>query len=440
LISSRWEGGPRPALEAAATQTPILCTPVGAARDILDEACFFENFEEGLAKLNAFCEDPDALTRTCAPNLARIREGHTPSALVQPMRELVKGLGRIPIVQPRCESTAKTIAPAGRIRQLADRAHRALVAHRPGFGITFSLWHEFHRAPWGGGNQFMTALRKELQGLGARVVTNRVPGPSTIVIYNSANFHAERLTNLLNRHRPKLIHRVDGPVALYRGTDFETDRKIHAFNEHHAAATVYQSPYCMHKHHELGYDAIRPVVILNTVNHAIFNCDGRAPHEPGRKIRLITCAWSQNPLKGGPLLKWLDGHLDWDRFEYTFVGRTKENFEHIRHVPPQGSRRLAAHLKEHDIFISASMHEPCSNALLEALACGCPALYRQTGGNATLVGYAGLPFTDESDILGQLDHMAARVETYRRMIHVRTLEDVAMQYIDLARRLMEESP
>jgi len=439
LISSRWEGGPRPALESAATQTPILCTRVGAALDILDETCFFDSFEDGLAKLLAFCERPGDLAQTCASHLARIREFHTPSAAIGPMRKLLSELDRVPPVQARHAPAAPAKASPGALGRLADRARRALVAHRPGFGLTFSLCHEFHRPPWGGGNQFMNALRKDLNRLGARVHTNRVPGPSAVAICNSANFNTDRLTKMLDKHQPKLIHRVDGPVVFYRDTSFETDHKIHAFNLQYADATVYQTPYCMQKHHEIGYDAVRPVILINGVDNAIFNQDGRTPRRTGAKIRLITSAWSPNRLKGGPLLKWLDRHLDWDRFEYTFVGRTHETFENIRHVPAVSSRRLAALLRQHDIFISASMNEPCSNALLEAMACGCPALYRDTGGNATLVGFAGLAFTDESDILGQLDRMSGRVGVYQRLIYVRTFREVTMQYIDLARRLLEES-
>lgn len=438
LVSSHWEGGPRPALEAAATNTPILCTRVGAALDILDEACFIGDFHQGLTRLNAFCEDPGALAATCAPNIERIRRSHTPETIVQPMRELLEDLDRVPPVEigPASPSAPKPVPE--RKPGVVTRLRNALVAHRPGFGLTFALWHEFHRPPWGGGNQFMTALRKELKRMGARVVTNRIPGPSCIVICNSTNFKAERLYKLLARHNPKMIHRVDGPIAFYRGTDFEADKKIHAFNAAHASATVYQAPYCMQKHHEIGYDAVRPVIFINGPNGAIFNRDGREPFDPARKIRLVTSAWSPNSLKGGPLLKWLDENLDWDRFEYTFIGRTEETFKNIRHVPPVSSRRLAGLLKQHDIFISASMNEPCSNALLEAMACGCAVLYRQTGGNATLVGFAGLPFTGESDILDQLDRMAEHVESYQRMVYVRSFEEVALQYIDLGRRLVEE--
>ena len=38
--------------------------------------------------------------------------------------------------------------------------------------LCISLWHEFHKPPYGGGNQFMLALKKGLEQRGVLVVTN----------------------------------------------------------------------------------------------------------------------------------------------------------------------------------------------------------------------------------------------------------------------------
>lgn len=134
-------------------------------------------------------------------------------------------------------------------------------------------------------------------------------------------------------------------------------------------------------------------------------------------------------------MKWLDTHLDWDRFEYTFVGRVKEQFSNIRHVQPVPSKELAELLRQHDIYLALSMHEPCSNALLEALACGLPALYRDDGGNPELVSFGGLPFSGQEDILTQLDRLAEHLVSFQRLIWTKSMDEVASKYISLARRL-----
>ena len=65
---------------------------------------------------------------------------------------------------------------------------------------------------------------------------------------------------------------------------------------------------------------------------------------------------------------WIGGSYD-----YTFVGNVSERFERINHVPPVASEELADMLRDHDIYITGSKNDPCSNALIEALSCRLPA-------------------------------------------------------------------
>jgi glycosyltransferase involved in cell wall biosynthesis len=234
-----------------------------------------------------------------------------------------------------------------------------------------------------------------------------------------------------------MIHRIDGPVTLYRGEGRDEDEKIFALNRQFASATVFQSAFSFKESYQLGFRAVSPVVIHNSVNHTIFNADGKVPFDPNRKIRLVSSAWSDNPRKGGPFLKWLDQHLDWDRFEYIFIGRVQEQFVHIKHIPPVPSEELADLLRQQDIYLAVSHHEPCSNALLEALACGLPALYRNDGGNPELVSFGGLPFSGQDDVLTRLDRLADNVHSFRRLIWLRSIEDIAGRYIALAERIRE---
>jgi len=301
--------------------------------------------------------------------------------------------------------------------------------------LCISLWHEFVKPPYGGGNQFMLALENAFRRQGIVCVRNMLCPLVDVHICNSAFFNTARFEKASRRFPVKMIHRIDGPICLYRGHSIEEDEKIHALNARYAAATVYQSNYCLRKSEELGFQAIAPGVIYNAVNGDIFNDRNRVPFSGNRKIRLISSSWSDNPRKGGPLLRWLDRHLDWSRFEYTFVGRVQERFENIRHIPPQDSASLADQLRSHDIYIAASRHDPCSNALLEALACGLPALFRNDGGHPELVGKGGLPFRDERDILDQLDRLAQEYQSFQRLISIRNMDDIAQQYINLARQI-----
>jgi glycosyltransferase involved in cell wall biosynthesis len=187
----------------------------------------------------------------------------------------------------------------------------------------------------------------------------------------------------------------------------------------------------------MGYQLRNPVIIHNAVDPALFNTKGRVPFNRERKIRLISTSWSDNPRKGGPIYTWLDEHLDWKRFDYTFVGNASTKLTRIRHVPPVPSPHLAQMLKEHDIYITASRNDPCSNALIEALSCGLPALYLDSGGHSELVGYGGLPFQSTEDLLPQLEVLVEYYEMFQNLITVPSLDAVAEKYLALARQVAE---
>src|SRR5262245_39130120 len=66
------------------------------------------------------------------------------------------------------------------------------VASRRG-GADVAVFHEFHRPPYGGGNQFLLALVRELEVRGVRVEENRLSGATPACLFNSFNFDFARL-------------------------------------------------------------------------------------------------------------------------------------------------------------------------------------------------------------------------------------------------------
>ena len=125
-----------------------------------------------------------------------------------------------------------------------------------------------------------------------------------------------------------MIHRVDGPIGAYRGESDAVDRAIQSTNRALADATVFQSHYSLRSHRALGLEFRNPAVIPNAVDPGIFHPHGHAPFARGRKVRLVSASWSDNVNKGAETYAWLDTHLDWDRFDYTFVGRAPVTFAH----------------------------------------------------------------------------------------------------------------
>jgi glycosyltransferase involved in cell wall biosynthesis len=115
----------------------------------------------------------------------------------------------------------------------------------------------------------------------------------------------------------------------------------------------------------------------------------------------------------------------------TFVGRTPVSFRRIRMLGPVGSEQVADLLRSHDVYVAPSLDDPCSNAVLEALACGLPVAYRRSGGHPELVGDAGLPFDEPGELAPVLAQLASELEERRAAIRVPALAEVCDRYLEV---------
>jgi glycosyltransferase involved in cell wall biosynthesis len=291
-----------------------------------------------------------------------------------------------------------------------------------------SMFHTFVAPPYGGGNQFMRALWNEVDRRGWRLENNTVSPTTRACLYNSFNFDFERL-RALRRPHCRMVHRVDGPVSAYRGTDAAIDREIWALNHALSDATVFQSKYSLAKHDEMGLRFRHPVIISNAADPAIFHARGRAAFLSQPRVRLIASSWSDNVNKGADVYAWLDRHLDFSKYEFTFMGRSPVSFKNIRLLPPAGSEAVADELRRHDIFVIASRNEPCSNALIEAMSCGLPVAYLDSGSHGELVGEGGVPFAAAEQSADAIHLIAGSHDRFATRVRAPALADVADAYL-----------
>jgi glycosyltransferase involved in cell wall biosynthesis len=315
------------------------------------------------------------------------------------------------------------------MKALLKRAKYSLdrfAARRQAADISF--FHGFVPPPYGGGNQFLRALWTELERRGWRLENNTISPVTRACVYNSFNFDFDRL-RAFRRQRCRMVHRVDGPISVYRGSDDGTDRRIWEINRDIADVTVFQSEYSRGRHAAMGLVFKDATVIHNASDPAIFHRRGRVAFDRSRRIRLIATSWSDNTNKGADILAWLDARLDPARFELTFLGRSAVPFPRARVLPPVPSAQVAELLRAHDIFITASLHESCSNALIEALSCGLPALYVDSGSNGEIVKDGGIPFNAREELPERLDRMVAEYEMRQARVAAPILSDVADRYL-----------
>ena len=285
--------------------------------------------------------------------------------------------------------------------------------------------YRFRPAPYGGSNQFLKALRDELRSRGLHVSDGAVGRKTRACLLHSYLVDAEDVRARLHDGL-RVVHRVDGPIAMYRGADDGSDEKIVEINHEFAQATIFQSQWSLEAHRAAGIELRDPVVIPNAVDPRIFYpADGPL----GPRIRLIATSWSDNPNKGGETLEWLARTLDSGRYSLTFVGRAQTDLAPARVVPPLDSEGVAALLREHDVYLAPSRNDPCSNAVLEALACGLPVVYLRSGGHPELVGDAGLGYDEREEIPALLDQLVGEYDERRGRISSSSLAVIADRYL-----------
>jgi glycosyltransferase involved in cell wall biosynthesis len=288
-----------------------------------------------------------------------------------------------------------------------------------------TIFYRTRRPPYGGSNQFLLALRGELRRRGFRV-SEEIARSTRACLLHAYLVDVDRVRSRLPSGC-RVVHRVDGPIAPYRGRDDGSDGRIVEINRALAHVTVVQSRYSLEAHRKLGLELRQPEIVPNAADPTLFFPG--PPRPLGRPVRLIASSWSDNPGKGGETLRWLARELDPARYELTFAGRAPLDLPGARVVPPVGSHELSELLRASDIYLAPSLNDPCSNALIEALQCGLPAIYARSGGHPELVRQAGIGYDSNDEIPALLDRLIAEYDERRERIEVVSLAEVADRYL-----------
>ena len=280
--------------------------------------------------------------------------------------------------------------------------------------------------PTGGGNQFLKALKLELKKEG---LCWEDPSTADIILFNSHQ-NLELVHQIKqNNQKAKFVHRLDGPMRLYNNMNDQRDFIAYQMNTTYADAVVFQSEWSKQANMKLGLDIAgkENTVIHNASDPDIFQAPSRK--QKNEKIRLIASSWSDNIRKGFLTYKYLDETLDFDKYEFFFMGRSPIEFTNIVSLGALDSYRIAKELQMSDVFVTASENDPCSNSLIEALNCGLPALALNSGGHPELIGEGGLLYDKKGDIVNKLENICNNYRNYQSRITRKTIRQTIKEYL-----------
>ena len=180
-------------------------------------------------------------------------------------------------------------------------------------------------------------------------------------------------------------------------------------------------------------------IIKNAADPVTFFPDPKIVKKDG-PLRLVAVSWSSNPRKGFATI------ADVSRLpgvEVTFVGNWCPDIEpaRVRLLGVLMAEELAEVLRSSHAMLHAAWNEPCSNAIVEAMACGLPIVYRDSGGNRELAGDYGVPLTEDvsevvKGLLRQYSHLRDRVLNDRELF---LINRAAEEYISMFRYAIANS-
>lgn len=299
--------------------------------------------------------------------------------------------------------------------------------------MTVHILYPFVEGPWGGANQFLKAIKNHFINIG---VYEEDILCADIILFNSSPSALSCLLTQIYRYKKKFknklfINRIDGPVFYIRDRNIFIDKAFYLFNDKACDGTIFQSNWSKEKNYLLGMLENKfETTILNAPNPIFFNNVDKLPFEKRKKVRLIATSWSNNWKKGFEVYKWLDDNLDFDKYEMTFIGNSPIKFKNILSKKPVDSETLAKELKQHDIFITASQKDPCSNSLIEALHCGLPAIGLNDGGHPEIILSSGKVFEKKEDIPSAIDDIVENYKKYQNSIALPSINEVGKLYYE----------
>lgn len=315
--------------------------------------------------------------------------------------------------------------------------------------MKIAIGYKIVDGPWGGGNRFVGALREALISRGHSVVHSlQAPDIDVILMIDPRTrtpnipFGAGNILRYLAFHNPNaaVIHRINECDERKNTRSMNFRLRLANYAADH---TVFVGSWLKNLTVWREADGKDSSVILNGADKRIFNADGYRSWDGTEPLKLVTHHWGGNWMKGFDVYQHIDRMLGEDpykdRIAFTYVGNVPQGFtfKNTTLVAPMDAEHLAAELRSHHVYVTASINEPGGNHQNEGALCGLPLLYRNSGCMPEYCTNYGVIFEGPEDFQRALETMIDEYETWQKRIlsYPNTTELAVAKYIALMETL-----
>ena len=165
--------------------------------------------------------------------------------------------------------------------------------------------YKFKDGPWGGGNQFLKALRDGLVKKGVYSVSLE---EANIILFDSYQNIRGLFLSWLLHHSKKRIYRLGPVFHLHRGKKWKlVDIAVIFAANFFADLVIFQSRWSYKQALELGFRRKKKYFIIpNAVDDSLFYRKQYPIKNQLERVQLVYSSWSSNKNKGFSYLKFLD--------------------------------------------------------------------------------------------------------------------------------------
>ena len=304
--------------------------------------------------------------------------------------------------------------------------------------------------PWGGGNRFVIALRDCLLSQGHDVVFDLNDSDIDIILLTDPRSRIPNVSISAGMILRYLLFVNRKCIAIHRVNECDERKKTRTMNRrlilanYAADYTVFVGSWLKKIEIWKNKSDQNSTVILNGADRIVFNMEGYTPWNEGVPLKLVTHHWGGNWMKGFDVYSAIDKLLqdnEWSKkIDFTYIGNLPEGFEfkNARYIKALNGSELADELKQHHVYITATINEPGSNHQNEGALCGLPLLYRNSGCLAEYCDGYGVMFNDANEFIPKLQEMMNDYAHWQSEIkHFNlTSEKMVLAYMELFNSLI----